>query len=120
MTDLVLTLDPATGDLALDDGSPAPSQGIAVDFVVWTLRTPLGRCVVAPDHGVDWNVAQVDVAGAPVKLKNELERALRWIVEGGWMLDLVVTVTRAARRLAYTIAFNPAEGGERRTIRGTT
>lgn len=113
-------IDPASGDLSLDDGDLAAAESVAIGLVVWTLRTPLGSCPVAPDLGVRWSVAQTDVAGAPMALQKELARALLWIVEGGWVKNLDVTVTRtAAGRLAYVIAFDPTDGTTRRTIRGT-
>lgn len=119
MNDFVPAIDPAAGDLELDDGHLAGAESVAVGLAVWTLRTPLGRCAVASDLGVDWSAAQVQVEGATLKLQKELERALRWIVEGGWMKNLVVNVTSPGRgRLRYEIAFDPSDGA-RRTIRGT-
>lgn len=118
--DFTPAIDPATGDLSIDDGSPAAAPSVAIGLIVFTLRTPLGSCPAAPWLGVDWSVAQVDVPGATVTLQNELTRALGWVVDGGWMRNLTVAVTRTGRgRLAYEIAFDPPEGGARRTIRGT-
>lgn len=115
--DFTFDIDPATGDFNLDDGHPKAASSVALGLVVWTLRTPLGTCLVAPDVGVDWSSAKVDRPGATVTLKRELERALAWIVEAGHMTGLEVTVDSPSRgRLRYEIAFD-AEGQTQR-VRG--
>jgi len=117
VSDFTFDIDPATGDFLLDDGHPKAAASVALGLVVWTLRTPLGTCPSAPDLGVDWASARVDRPGATVTLKRELERALGWIVEGGHMTGLEVTVDSPARgRLQYEIAFD-AEGQTQR-VRG--
>lgn len=119
MDTLTPAIDPGTGDLSLDDGALAWAVSAAIGLVVFVLRTPLGTCEADPEIGVDWSVARTDTADAPQALTRELERALQWIAEGGWLRDLAVTVTRGLPgRLAYTVAFH--DGTRPRTIRGTT
>ena len=118
MDTLTPAIDPETGDLLLDDGSLAWAPSAAIGLIVWVLRTPLGKCLADPALGVDWTKASTDTADAPQALQRELERALRWIGEGGWARDLAVTVERGAPgRIAYTIAFH--DGTRPRRIRGT-
>ncbi len=118
MTDFTFDIDPATGDFLLDDGHPKAAASVALGLVVWTLRTPVGTCLAAPTRGVDWSAAKVDRPGATVTLRRELERALGWIAEAGYLSGLAVTVDSPARgRLRYEIAFD-AEGQSQR-VRGT-
>lgn len=114
-------LDPSTGDLVLDDGMVVGADSVALGHVLWTLRTPRGACLVAPTFGVDWSLARLDVPGADVALRRELERALRWIVDAGSMTDLAVRVTREGRgRLRWEVSFTPAEApGTTTEVRGT-
>ncbi len=119
MDTLTPAIDPATGDLSLDDGSLAWSESAPIGLVVWTLRTPLGTCAADPSLGTDWRAARTDTADAPQALAAELERALQWIVAGGWITDLATSAERMAPRgIRYTIAFH--DGTRPRTIRGTT
>ncbi|MDO9016548.1 MAG: hypothetical protein Q8S73_26575 [Deltaproteobacteria bacterium] len=117
MDTLTPAIDPGTGDLSLDDGALAWAPSAAIGLVVFVLRTPLGKCLADPEIGVDWRVASTDTADAPQALRREIERALRWVTEGGWITGLAVTVERAAPgRLSYTVAFH--DGTRARTVRG--
>lgn len=123
MDTLTPAIDPATGDITLDDGELAWAPSGAIGAVVFTLRTPLGLCLAAPDDGVDWGVARTDTADAPQALRRELERALRPHADGGLLFDLAVTVERAATgRLRWVVAFRDGAGADAttRTVRGTT
>lgn len=119
MTDtLTPHLDPASGNLALDDGDVAWADSAAIGCVVFTLRTQLGTCGVDPDLGVDWRVASVDTVGAPKTLEREIDRALRWIAEAGLLTGLVVTCDRLAPRgIGYVVTFTA--NGRARTARGS-
>ena len=119
MDTLTPAIDPATGDLSLDDGALAWAPSSPVGLVVWVLRTPLGSCAADPSIGVDWSKARLDTEDAPQALRAELERAVQWVAEGGWIRDLAVTAERLPPRgLAYVIAFH--DGTRPRTLRGTT
>lgn len=112
-------IDPATGDATLDDGELEAAPSAALGLALWTLRTPYGACPVCPELGVRWSVAQTNTGGAANALKRELERALRWIEEAGFLANLAVSVTTPApRRIQYEVAFDDAETGRRRTLRG--
>ena len=105
-----LGIDPATGVLTIDDGSPGAAPSVATGLALWTLRTPLGRAPVDRSLGVDWRLAQVDGTGAGPRFRRELERAMWWIVDAGHAKNLAVTVTtvtvRGVPRLSYVIAFD--------------
>ncbi len=116
MIDFVLMLDPNTGDLALEDGLPVGAPTVALGLVVFTLRTQLGQCPVAPDLGVDWNVARTAAQGVELALAREIERALRWVEEGRWLTKLEATVTTAGNRLAWAVSFEADGRGV--TLRG--
>ncbi len=119
MIDYTPAIDARSGVLVVEDGQLVGASSVAMGLLVWTLRTTLGRCPVAPDLGVDWSKAQVNTTGAGVALQKELERAVQWIVDGGWMRNVTVTVTAIDTRLTYEIAFEPPDGAERRRVRGT-
>ncbi len=116
MTDFVLLVDPNTGELSLDDGLPVAAPSAAIGLVVFTLRTPLGRCPVARDLGVNWELARTAAQGVELALARELERALRWVEEGGWLTALKATVTAAGNRLQWTVRFDA--DGRSVTLRG--
>lgn len=119
MTDtLTPHLDPASGNLALDDGDVAWADSAAIGCVVFTLRTQHGTCGVDPDMGVDWRAASTDTLGAPQTLRREIERALRWIAEAGLLTGLAVTCDRMAPRgIGYVVSFTA--NGRTRTARGS-
>jgi len=115
-TDFVLFVDPNTGDLALDDGLPVGAPSAAVGLAVFTLRTPLGECPVDPTLGVNWKLARTAAAGVELALARELERALRWVEEGGYLTKLKAAVTAAGNRLAWAVSFEADGRGV--TLRG--
>lgn len=119
MDTLTPAIDPQTGALSLGDGALAWAPSAAIGLVVWTLRTPLGACLADPALGVDWTSARTDTADAPQTLRREIERALRWLVDAGFLTELVVDCQRQPPRgLVYAITFR--DGAETRTLRGTT
>lgn len=117
MITFVVFIDPMTGDLALDDGNLVAAASAALGLVVWTLRTPLGECLVDATLGTNWKLARTATAGVELALARELERALRWIEELGYLTDLKATVKAEGRRLAWVVAFTA--GGQTINVRGT-
>ncbi len=118
VNDFVFFIDPMGGDLALDDGQLVAAASAALGLVVWTLRTPLGQCLVAPELGVNWNLARTATEGVELALARELERALRWVEELGYLTDLKATVTAEGRRLVWVVSFTA--DGQRVRVRGAT
>jgi hypothetical protein len=112
----VFAIDPNTGDLALDDGLPVAAPSAAIGLAVFTLRTPLGECPVDPTLGVNWKLARTATVGVELALARELERALRWVEEGGYLAKLKATAAAAGNRLAWAVSFE-AEGSAV-TLRG--
>jgi len=65
---------------------------------------------------VNWKLARTATRGVELTLARELERALRWVEEGGYLTKLKATVTTAGNRLAWAVSFE-AEGSAV-TLRG--
>ena len=121
MDNLTPHIDPANGDLVLDDGDLAWAASAALGCVVFTLRTQLGTCLLDTEIGTDWKVARADTADAPKALQREIERALRWVVDAGLLVDLVVTVERKPPRgLAWKVAFRPVGEARTRAVAGSS
>jgi hypothetical protein len=96
---------PATGDVRVEAGQRVVSPTPLLEVVALVLGTDRRSCVTNPDLGPDYTLVQKALPSAAATWRAAVLECLRFLVEGGWITELAVTVSQVADRLAYEVSF---------------